>query len=106
MPSTTLQQDSGFGIQDSGRIRSQDAGRIRNSGPECWGGNEDGQRAEMWAERLEARISYENFLLAILRVLMYQVVALLGEREPGEQYGQQSEVPGRAVPAIPALPTA
>jgi hypothetical protein len=60
----------------------------------------------MWAERLEARISYENFLLAILRVLMYQVVALLGEREPGEQYGQQSEVQGRAVPAIPALPTA
>jgi hypothetical protein len=33
----------------------------------------------------------ENFLLAILSVLLYQVLALLGERELGEQYGQQGE---------------
>jgi hypothetical protein len=33
----------------------------------------------------------ENFLLAILRVLLYQILALLGERELGEQYGQQGE---------------
>ena len=33
----------------------------------------------------------ENFLLAILPILLYQVVALLGERELGEQYGQQGE---------------
>jgi hypothetical protein len=33
----------------------------------------------------------ENFLLAILRVLLYQILALLGERELSEQYGQQGE---------------
>jgi len=33
----------------------------------------------------------DNFLLAILPVLLYQVDAPLGERELGEQYGQQGE---------------
>jgi len=44
----------------------------------------------------------ENFLLAILPVLLYQIRALLGGRELGGQYGQQGAVLGRVVPAIPS----
>ncbi len=36
-------------------------------------------------------ICYDNFLLAILPILLYQILAPLGERELGEQYGQQGE---------------
>jgi hypothetical protein len=38
-----------------------------------------------------SRLRGENFSLAILFLLLYHVLALLGEWELGEQHGQQGE---------------